>query len=72
MLGSLPSGKGYFRAIPVDMAESLGIFSNGDSLDGSPVYKFLSREGVMFTYAQEGDILMPVEKMGIVPCDWRR
>jgi hypothetical protein len=72
MLDSLPSGKGYFRNIPVSEADALGIFQSGDEINGLAVYKFLSGEGDMFTYVQKGRTLLPLRKASLVPCGWRR
>ena len=54
LLCVLPSRIGLERDIATADAERLGIHSCGDSINGSPIFKLLTREGFMITYLEAG------------------
>jgi hypothetical protein len=53
----LPYREGFERNIQLENAELLGIHPCGDSENGLELYKLLTREGFMITYALEDGIL---------------
>ena len=60
ILTQLPSIKDLKKTLDIKFAESIGVNPCGDTQDGFPVYKLLTKEGIMITYHRYGGLLFYV------------